>query len=284
MAVTLQDKVAIITGGATGIGEAVTHKFASLGARVVVCGLPGDPVPEVTRTIQESGGHAISFIGDIAVESQAELCVQAAVEEFGRLDILAHLAAAPLAAMATEHYRVSDFDRVLYANIRSAFLMTHFALPELKKTRGCIVASASEAAGLDLSINPAQTATRAWVHAFIKGVAGENAADGVRANCVCSGAVEAGWTHAFRELDPELEEEIVRSTPLARRGTPEEVAAVYAFLASPDASFVTGALYTADGGMHLGIPPYRREEIRSFDRDSLRRDQEPRRRSEDALI
>ncbi|HEX8637436.1 MAG TPA: SDR family NAD(P)-dependent oxidoreductase, partial [Pyrinomonadaceae bacterium] len=84
----LLNKIAIVTGGATGIGEAVSHKFASEGACVVVCGLPNDPVKEVVDAINERGGNAIGFMGDVSNEQEAELCVQVTIEEFGQLDIL----------------------------------------------------------------------------------------------------------------------------------------------------------------------------------------------------
>lgn len=130
--------------------------------------------------------------------------------------------------------------------------MVKFAVPYLQKTKGCIVAAGSEAGILGIAKNTPYGGTKGFVHSFIKGVAAEQAMHGVRANCVCPGAIDTSWTH--KETGPmtaDMETLIVEATPMGRRGTPEEVANVYLFLASEEASFVTGALYTVDGGITI---------------------------------
>jgi NAD(P)-dependent dehydrogenase (short-subunit alcohol dehydrogenase family) len=246
----LDNKVTIITGGATGIGEAIAHKFAHEGASVVVSGLPDDPVEDVVQAILEKGGSAIGYKGDVSDEEQAQACVQAAIDHWGRLDVLINNAGVFLVTAELDNYPVEDFDRTLRMNLRSAFLMTKFALPHLRKSRGNIVAAGSEAGYNGLPMNAPYGGTKGFMHSFIMGVAVEQAKYGVRANCVCPGAIDTAWTHKETgPMDAKMEQQLVTAAPLGRRGTPEEMANIYAFLASDEASYVTGALWLADGGV-----------------------------------
>lgn len=248
----LQGKVAIVTGGATGIGEAIAHKFAVEGASVIVNGLPGDPVDEVVIAIRRRGGKAMGYIGDVAQEQHAQTCVRAALDTFGKLDVLINNAGVFVATGETQDYPIDAFDYTVTMNIRSAFLMTRFALPYLQKTRGCIVSAGSEAGLIGEPMNSPYGGTKAWIHAFMQGVAVEQAKYGVRANCVCPGPIDTAWTHASSgPMTRQMESMIIQATPLGRRGTVEEVANVYAFLASDEASYVTGALFPVDGGISI---------------------------------
>lgn len=264
MAKRLEDKVAIITGAGTGIGEAIAHKFAKEGASVVVNGLPGDPVADVANAIRQHGGEAISYVGDIADEQHTIACVHTAIEKYGKLDVLVNNAGVFLTMAETQDYSLDDFDRTLRMNLRSAFLMTKYALPHLQKTRGNIISAGSEAGINGLAQNTPYGGTKAWMHAFMQGVAVEQAKYGVRANCVCPGPIDTAWTH--KETGPmnkKFETMLIEATPLARRGTPEEVANVYAFLASDEASYVTGALWLVDGGITVAKGPMGMETPRS---------------------
>lgn len=246
----LEGKVAIITGAGTGIGEAIAHKFAKEGAKVVVNGLPSDPLDEVAQAIQHYGAEAIAYAGDISEESHAKACVQAAIDYYGRLDILVNNAGVFLVTAETQDYPIDVFDQTIRMNIRSAFLMTKYALPHLQKTRGNIVSAGSEAGFNGLARNTPYGGTKGWMHSFMKGVAVEQAQYGVRANCVCPGAIDTAWTHKETgPMDAQMEKMLINATPMARRGTPEEMANVYAFIASDEASYVTGALWLADGGV-----------------------------------
>jgi NAD(P)-dependent dehydrogenase (short-subunit alcohol dehydrogenase family) len=249
----LNGKVAIVTGGGTGIGEAICRKFAREGAKVVVNGLPGDPLEDVVTAIVAEKGEALAFFGDVADERSAQRCVNQALETYGRLDILINNAGVLLVGAMTDATPVDKFDEQIRCNIRSAFLMTKYALPHLRKSRGNIICAGSEA-GMNGEVGATSYGgTKGFLHAFMAGVAVEQAQFGVRANCVCPGPIDTAWTHKETgAVNEEQEKGLIAATPLGRRGTPEEVANVYAFLASDAASYVTGALWLVDGGITVG--------------------------------
>lgn len=249
MAGRLEGKVAIVTGAGAGIGEAIAHKFAAEGARLVLAGLPDDPVKDVVAAISSRNGNAIAFTGDLSVEADARSCIEKTVRQHGRLDVLINNAGMFLEVAECQDYSIENFDLTIVNNIRSVFLMTKYALPYLQKSRGVVLSAGSEAGEVGEPNNAPYGGTKAFVHAFMRGIAFEQGKYGVRANCVCPGPIDTAWTH--KETGPmneQMEEMTLAGTVLGRRGTPEEIANIYAFLASDEASYVTGALWFADGG------------------------------------
>ncbi len=252
----LGGKVAVVTGGATGIGEAVCKKFADEGASVVVAGLPGDPVHEVSMEIVRRGGRAADFAGDLADDMQARACVKLAIDTFGKLDCLVNNAGSFPALEELQSFQTEDFELLLKNNIVTAFMMTRAALPEIQKTRGTVLFAGSESGIVGLAEGAPYAGTKGYLHAFMMSLAVEQARHGVRCNAVCPGPIDTAWTH--RESGPmsaKIEKMTLVSTPMGRRGTPEEVANVYAFLASDEASYVTGSLYKVDGGITIAKGP-----------------------------
>lgn len=264
----LAGKVAIVTGGGAGIGEAIAKKFAVEGAAVLVAGLPEDPVQAVVEEITKAGGRAAAFEGDLSSQAVAEACVQAAVGYFGKLDILVNNAGTFPAAAELNEYPVEAFEYMVKNNIYPTFHMSRAALPELQKTRGNIVTAGSEAGHMGEPMNTPYGGTKGFNHAFTKGIATEQAKHGVRANCVGPGPIDTAWTH--KETGPmtaQMEKQTTEGVPMGRRGTTEEVANVYLFLASDEASYVTGAIYYVDGGVTISkssagaqVPAYLKKE------------------------
>ena len=242
----LENKVASVTGGATEIGEAIVAKFCREGAQVVVAGLSDEPVDDVVERVHEHGGEAVSFLGDVSNEDTARECIESAIECFGKLDVLVNNAAVLNVLHPIEDYPVDRFEAMISSNIRTVFMMTRAAIPQLKKTRGCIVSAGSEAAWSGAPNVAPYGGTKGFIHAFMKGVAVEQATNGIRANCVCPGPIDK-TDEASASLQSESEETLIADTGLGRRGTMEEIANVYAFLASDEARYVNGALWLVNG-------------------------------------
>lgn len=248
----LQDKVAIITGAATGIGEAVAKKFAYEGAKVVVNSLPGDPVDDVVANIREHGGEAVGYVGDVSEAHHAQACVQAALDAFGRLDVLVNNAGVYQEMNEADDFTIEGFDYMVKMNVRSAFLMTKYAIPHLQKTRGNVIFTGSEAGTIGQPGCIPYGGTKGFNIQMARGLALEQAQYGVRSNAVCPGATETSWHNPKHSgMTQEAEDTIQSAIPMGRHATTEEVANVFAFVASDEASFVTGALYFVDGGVSI---------------------------------
>jgi NAD(P)-dependent dehydrogenase (short-subunit alcohol dehydrogenase family) len=214
--------------------------------------LPDDPVDAVAQEIAAKGGTAIAYKGDISMAEHARMCVETAIETWGKLDILINNAGVFPVMEPMQNYPIDGFQYMLKNNIQSTFMMTKFAIPHLQKSKGNIVSAGSEAGIVGIAENAPYGGTKGFIHAFMRGVAVEQAQYGVRANVVCPGAIDTAWTH--KETGPmtmKTEKLVISATPMGRRGTPEEVANVYLFLASDEATYVTGALYVVDGGVTI---------------------------------
>jgi NAD(P)-dependent dehydrogenase (short-subunit alcohol dehydrogenase family) len=253
----LKGKVALVTGGSTGIGEAICKLFARQGAKVVVNGLPGDPVEQVVDEIHRAGGTAIGCVGDAGTLEGSNACVKAANEAFGKLDVLVANAGLFPEQEEVDQFSLERFEELVHTNIRGTYLAVRAALPSLRKSKGAIIALGSEAGIHGAPEIVAYSGTKGFIHAFIRAISAEQAKYGVRANIVAPGPIDTEMTRPSKgNMKMKNAFMSIEAVPMGRRGTPEEVANVCLFLASDLSSFVNGAIYAVDGGStaSVGMP------------------------------
>lgn len=250
--INFSNRVAIVTGAATGIGEATAHALASYGAHVVCAGLPGDPLKDVAKALKKYGVKSLVFEGDLGDSESANALIHQTIEHFGKLDILISNAGVNLATDSTDKQSDEMFERTMKRNVFSMFYVTRAALPYLKKTHGCIVATGSVAGLKGEPDDAVYGGSKGFVHLFNQSLAVEQAKHGIRVNVVCPGAIDTAMTHAAHTSFTKAEERnMAENIPMKRKGTVEEIANTIAFLASDIASYMTGALVPVDGGYTL---------------------------------
>jgi NAD(P)-dependent dehydrogenase (short-subunit alcohol dehydrogenase family) len=249
----LKDKVAVITGGGSGIGRAASLLFAAEGAKVVIVdyqGVYGRPVgQEVADEIKAQGGEAIYVETDLAVEDQVAAMAHRAVEEYGRIDVLfnnaSHGYSSPLTMTTLLDTPEQDWNEVIRNNLNSLFFCTKYCQPEMVKGGGgSIINTGSSNALVAVPGADAYTAAKGGVVALTRIMAITYAPE-IRVNCICPGAVRTPMIATMLEM---LEDYMIQNIPLKRVAEPEEIARAALFLASDESSYITGAIIPVDGG------------------------------------
>ena len=249
---TLQDKVAIVTGAGSGIGRASALRMAQLGAAVTVADINLERATAVTREITELGGQAIAYQVDVAEESQMRGMVQATVEHFGGLDVLHNNAADVRPETYGRDLKVTDMDTALWdsfmaINLRSVMLGCKWAIPEmLKRGGGSIVNTSSLAASGGQDTTVAYGVSKAGVNTLTQYVATQYGKQGIRCNAIAPGYT---LTPAGRAAPRAFLEVYEKNTLTPYLGEPEDLANVAAFLASDQSRYITGQIIAVDGGI-----------------------------------
>lgn len=244
---SFENKVALITGATSGIGEATARLFANLGANVVLCGRNTQKGRVIETDILKNGNEACFIQCDISKEEQAKNLIVKTVEKYGKIDILFNNAGVMLPSMEIERMSSEDWLKTFDININGMFFVTKYAKPYLLKEKGTIINNAS-IAGLQYYAagrSYAYSASKAAVVQFSHQMAKNYAQEGIRVNCIAPGIVD---TLILGDRD---RSEYAKRVPLGRLAEPEDVAKVVAFLASDDASYLTGVVLPIDGGVSL---------------------------------
>ncbi len=245
----LRGKVALVTGGSAGIGEAIAVLFAQEGAAVTITGRRKDRLERVIGEIGQKGGRALAVAGSVTDETHVREAVAQTVRTFGRLDILVNNAG--IGDFGRKIHETDDavWQRVLDVNVTGVFRMTRAAIPEMLKSGGGTIINISSIASLvGLPMLPAYAASKGALDALTRAIAVDYAAQGIRCNVVNPGLIETPMAESLLS-DPARAAEVLSQYLIARPGKPEEVAKLVLYLASDDASWVTGSTFTIDGGI-----------------------------------
>lgn len=252
---SLSNKTALVTGAGSGIGAAIAELFAKAGALVYVTDRAEGSGRETQHRIAEAGGKARFCQLDIAEVGQCAAVAERVLSEAGQLDILVNNAGiGHVGTMATTE--IADLDRVHAVNVRGTFLITKAFLPSmLARKHGVIVNLASIAGLIGVRDRLAYTVTKHSIVGLTRAMALDHAREGIRVNAICPGRVETPWVQDRLKEYPDPQkayEEMCSTQPMGRMGRPEEIAAAALYLASDEASFLTGVTLTPDGGWSAG--------------------------------
>ena len=257
----LSGKVALVTGGGSGLGRSFCEAMAEFGADVACCDIDNKTAQETVALIKGFGHRTLAVEADVSRPEDVEHMVQKATKSFGRLDILFNNAGITTSPAKTAEISIEDWDRVMAVNLRGVFLCMRAALPIMLNQKGGCIINISSVAGLrgsdpDVRPHANYNAAKAGVIMLTKQAAVEHAKHGIRINCIAPGyhhtAVGAKWRADLTEQERQKERDLtIRRIPMGRGAEPGEIKGMAVYLASDASSFVTGQVFVQDGGYTL---------------------------------
>ena len=250
----LKDKIALVTGAGSGIGRAAAMLFASEGAGIASADLSDARAEETAAEIERRGGRAVALSGDVSVAEEAARMVDDAVDALGRLDIVVNSAGVTARNALPPGSDPDDvWDRVIEVNLKGTYLVSRCAVSHMQRGGGGSIVNLASTMGmvgyppgLGGALNP-YPPSKGGVIQLTRNMAVDLARDNIRVNCLCPGFVETDLTKSLTD-DPPTREMLESRHPIGRLGRPEEVAYAALYLASDEASYVTGTALTVDGG------------------------------------
>lgn len=248
-------KAAIVTGGSLGMGKATARRLAAGGASVVICGRRDGPVQEAVAELQGAGQTVEGMTANVADANDVQRLVGFAVERFGGVDILVNSAGVQRYGTVVETDEAT-WNEVMAINVKAMYLTAKHAIPEMRKRGGGVIVNVSSVQAFASQTNvAAYTASKGAINALTRAMALDHAKEGIRVVAVCPASIDTPMLRYAAEVwrgdktSDGMVAEWGRMHPLGRVGTPEEVAELIAFLAGPNAGFITGAEFKIDGGM-----------------------------------
>ena len=253
----LKNRIVVVTGSGSGIGRACAIEFAREGAKVIVADINLQGAEETVSLIKDGGGTAVAFRTDVSKPESVKQLVDFSIKTWSKIDVLVNNAAIQI-NKTIEDMTFEDWNLQMAVNVGGIFLCSKYFLPYLRQTKGNIVNMSSVNGYFVEPACAGYCATKAAIIGLTRAMAIDHGNEGIRVNCICPGYIDAGLAEGYfqSQADPaEARREAGKLHALWRIGKPEEVAKVAVFLASDDASFMTGASVAVDGGFGSGLPP-----------------------------
>jgi NAD(P)-dependent dehydrogenase (short-subunit alcohol dehydrogenase family) len=245
----MRDRVALVTGAATGIGRAAALAFAHEGADVVVADIDDERGTKVAAEVEAVGVHAIFVHADMSRPDEVDELVNRTVERFGRIDYAFNNAGIEGTPAPTDECTRENWDRTIATNLTGVFSCMHAEIPKMLAQGGGVIVNNASVAGLvGFAGIPAYTASKHGVVGLTRNAALDYATRNIRVNAVCPGVIDTEMVERFTHHDTEAMQELTKTEPIGRLGTPDEIADAVVWLCSDRASFVTGQAIAVDGG------------------------------------
>jgi len=249
MKVMLKDKIAVVTGGGSGIGRSTALAFAEEGAKVAVADIVIEGGEETVRMIKSSGGEAMFIKTDVVNANEVEALIQKTVDVYGRLDCAFNNAGIDGEICSLQDHTEENWDRVINTNLKGVWFCMKYEIPQMLKQGSGAIVNTSSIAGLTGQGTAVYCASKHGVVGMTKAAALQNAMTGIRINAVCPAAIYTPMAEKVMNSDPNLKAYVESMQPMGRVGQPEEIAQAVVWLCSDAASFITGHALPIDGGL-----------------------------------
>ena len=249
----LKDKIAIVTGGQSGLGRQIALRFGKEGANVVIPDLVLEGAQKVAQEIEKMGRKSLAMRTDVSKPIDVKEMVEKTIDGFGRVDILVNNAAILIREGILDHTE-EDWNKVLAVNLTGVFLCTKEVVPYMIRQGGGKIINIASIGGLLGNAHPSYAASKGGVINLTRGLALELAPENININCISPGEFRTGINEYLFQADPTLEVRLARTAPARRLGRPEEIASAAVFLGSDESDFCHGTNLVVDGGSICGVP------------------------------
>lgn len=248
----LKDKVVVVTGAGSGIGREISYHMAAEGAKLVLINRTKSKAEDTLEKIKEDGGQGIVLGADVSKMDEMQKAIERAVKEYGKIDVICNIAGIFDGQNDILQTEEKTWDKIVDVDLKGVFIGSKLAVENMKKTGGGVIVNISSVAGIRGSLaSPSYTAAKHGVIGITGDIAFKHGKDGIRAVAMCPGMVKTSMTGDMLDDPTEMTGSIINSIPLGRVAKPEEIAKLAVFLASDDASYITGTHIVIDGGMTI---------------------------------